>query len=163
MENELPTVHCTVNKKSIVTQVAVTDRLVDLLRNQLGLAGTKEGCSIGECGACTVLLDGEPVKSCMLLALQVEGKHILTIEGLSGPDDTLHPIQQAFIDAGAVQCGFCTPAMVLNAYALLNKVPHPTETQIREAISGTICRCTGYSQIIEAVQLASQRMYPSGK
>ncbi|WP_320128486.1 (2Fe-2S)-binding protein [uncultured Sphaerochaeta sp.] len=163
MENNLQTVHCTVNGKPITKEVALTDRLLDLLRNQLGLTGTKEGCAIGECGACTVLLNGEPVQSCMLLALQVEGKQILTIEGISGPNDTLHPIQQAFLDAGAVQCGFCTPAMVLNAYALLMKTPHPEETDIRQAISGTLCRCTGYSQIIEAVSLASQRMYPSNQ
>jgi carbon-monoxide dehydrogenase small subunit len=133
-------------------------RLLDLLRQRLGLTGTKEGCGIGECGACTVLLDGLPVNSCLVPAAQAEGREILTIEGLEGEDGSLHPIQQAFIDAGAIQCGFCTPAMVLNAYALLEQNPSPEENEIKEAISGTLCRCTGYRQIIEAIILAASRM-----
>jgi carbon-monoxide dehydrogenase small subunit len=151
-------VSCILNHKQISVEIAGGERLLDLLRGKLGLTGTKEGCGIGECGACTVLLDGLPVNSCLVPAAQVRGREILTIEGLRSGDGSLHPIQQAFIDAGAVQCGFCTPAMVLNAYALLKQNPSPQEDDIKKAISGTLCRCTGYRQIIEAIILAASRM-----
>jgi carbon-monoxide dehydrogenase small subunit len=128
------------------------------LREDLRLTGTKVGCEIGVCGSCTVLVDGEPRRSCKLKLKDVDGKHVLTIEGLASSDGSLHPIQQAFIDAGAVQCGFCTPGMVLTAYALLNRNPHPTRIQIRQALKGNLCRCTGYQQIVDAIELAAQRM-----
>jgi carbon-monoxide dehydrogenase small subunit len=147
---------CVVNRKHIMVEIEEGERLLDLLRGRLGLTGTREGCGIGECGACTVLLDGLPVNSCLVPAAQAEGREILTIEGLQAGN--LHPLQQAFIDAGAIQCGFCTPAMVLNAYSLLKQNPNPTEEDIKQAISGTLCRCTGYQQIIEAVILAASRI-----
>jgi carbon-monoxide dehydrogenase small subunit len=147
-----------VNGKPVRAEIDEGARLLDLLRGPLGLTGTKEGCGIGECGACTVLLDGLPVNSCLVPAAQAAGREVLTIEGIRGGDGSLHPLQQAFIDAGAVQCGFCTPAMVLNAYALLKQNPAPSEEDIKKAISGTLCRCTGYRQIIEAIILAVSRM-----
>jgi len=128
--------------------------LVDLLRDVLNLKGTKVGCREGECGVCTVLVNGEPVNSCILPAMKVSGQSVTTIEGLS-KEDELDPIQEAFVDAGAIQCGFCTPAMVLTAKALLEKNPHPDESQIRQSLSGVLCRCTGYSKIVKAVQNAS--------
>lgn len=137
-------------------------RLLDVLREDLNLMGVKEGCGVGECGACTVILNGKAVNSCLILAGQVQGCEIITIEGLEGengepyPKGTLHPLQQAFIDAGAVQCGFCTPGIILSAFALLTENPNPSEDEIKEALSGNLCRCTGYKQIIEAVKLASK-------
>jgi carbon-monoxide dehydrogenase small subunit len=125
--------------------------LLQVLRDDLGLTGTKEGCGTGECGACTVLLDNEPVRSCLLLAVDANGREVTTIEGLSR-DGQPHKIQQAFVDVGAIQCGFCTPGMVLVTKALLDTKPHPTESEIREAISGNLCRCTGYAKIVKAVQ-----------
>ncbi|HSB04459.1 MAG TPA: (2Fe-2S)-binding protein [Thermodesulfobacteriota bacterium] len=125
--------------------------LLRLLREKLGLTGTKEGCGMGECGACTVLLDGTPVHSCLLLAPKVEGREVQTIEGL-GSRESLHPLQQSFIDHGAVQCGFCTPGILMSSKALLEKNPHPTREEVKEAISGHLCRCTGYQQIIEAIE-----------
>jgi aerobic carbon-monoxide dehydrogenase small subunit len=128
--------------------------LVDLLRDVLNLKGTKVGCRQGECGACTVLVNGEPINSCIYPAMKVAGQSVTTIEGLSKGDE-LHPIQQAFLDEGAVQCGYCTPAMVLTAKSFLEKIPHPNESQIRESLSGVLCRCTGYRKIIKAVGKAS--------
>jgi carbon-monoxide dehydrogenase small subunit len=151
-------VSCILNGAPLSAEIGGGERLLDLLRGKLGLTGTKEGCGIGECGACTVLLDGVPVNSCLVPAAQASGREILTIEGIRAGDGSLHPIQQAFIDAGAVQCGFCTPAMVLNAYALLQQNPSPGEEDIKKAISGTLCRCTGYRQIIEGIMLAASRM-----
>ena len=124
--------------------------LLDVLRYELGLTGTKEGCSTGNCGACTVLVDGKAVNSCLVLAVEMEGKEVVTIEGLSEPGK-LHPLQQAFIDEGAVQCGFCTPGVILSAKAFLNSNPHPTENQVRQAIAGNLCRCTGYDKIVRAI------------
>lgn len=132
--------------------------LVDLLRDMLGLKGTKVGCREGECGACTVLLDGEAVNSCILPAAKVEGRSIVTIEGLVNEDGQLHPIQQAFISEGAVQCGFCTPGMILNAKALLDKNPKPSDGEIRSGISGVLCRCTGYRKIVQAIKSSSQAL-----
>lgn len=129
--------------------------LVDLLRDELGLTGTKKGCGLGECGACTVLLDGRPVNSCILLAVEAHGRDVLTIEGL-GSETGLDPIQQAFVDKGAIQCGFCTSGMVLSAKGLLDTHPDPSEQEIREAISGNLCRCTGYQKIVEAIQSVSR-------
>jgi len=131
--------------------------LLELLREDLGLTGTKHGCGEGDCGACVVLLDGEPVNSCLVLALEAAGREVLTVEGLSD-GNRLHPIQQAFVDVGAVQCGYCTPGMVLTARALLARNPRPTEADVRRAISGNLCRCTGYQKIVEAILDASRRM-----
>ena len=128
--------------------------LLQLLRDRLGLTGTKDGCGTGECGACTVLMDGEPVNSCLVLAPQADGHEIMTVEGLT-TDEKLHPIQQAFMDAGAVQCGYCAPGLLLSAKALLDQNPDPTEEEIREAISGNLCRCTGYARIVAAVRIAA--------
>jgi carbon-monoxide dehydrogenase small subunit len=142
-----------VNGKDYNLNIDENTRLIDLLRDELGLLGTKEGCGEGECGACTVIMDGETVTSCLVMAFQAHGSEILTIEGLE-EDGKPHPIQQAFIDAGAVQCGFCTPGMILSAKALLDKNPNPTREEIREGISGNLCRCTGYNKIVDAVELA---------
>jgi aerobic-type carbon monoxide dehydrogenase small subunit (CoxS/CutS family) len=130
--------------------------LLRVLREKLGLTGTKEGCGIGECGACTVLVDGAPVHSCLILTPKVEGREVRTIEGL-GTRNFLHPLQQSFIEHGAVQCGFCTPGMLMSAKALLEKNPHPTKDEVKEAISGHLCRCTGYHQMIEAIIEASTK------
>lgn len=130
-------------------------RLLDWLREDLDLTGAKAGCEIGACGACTVLVDGRPVKSCTRRLKDVAGAEVLTIEGLTPPDGSLHPLQQAFLDAGAVQCGFCTPGMILTAHALLMKNPAPARAEIRQALHGNLCRCTGYQQIIDAVESAA--------
>jgi len=130
--------------------------LVQVLREELGLMGTKEGCNTGNCGACTVLIDGKAVKSCMVLASQAKGKDILTIEGLS--KGGLHPLQQAFIDHFAVQCGYCTPGMIMRAKALLDENPSPTEDEVKLGLSGNFCRCTGYVKIVEAVLAAAEKM-----
>jgi len=135
--------------------------LGEVLREKLGLTGTKEACRCGECGSCTVLVDGKPYLSCSTLAVSVRDKEIFTIEGFS-QNGKLHPIQQAFIDAGAIQCGFCTPGMVLMAKALLDENPSPTEPDIREHLGGNLCRCTGYVKIVEAVLLAAERMGKGG-
>jgi aerobic-type carbon monoxide dehydrogenase small subunit (CoxS/CutS family) len=130
--------------------------LVRVLREKLGLTGTKEGCGIGECGACTVLVDGTPVHSCLILAPKVEGREVQTVEGL-GTRESLHPLQQSFIEHGAVQCGFCTPGMLMSSKALLERNPHPTKEEVKESISGHLCRCTGYHQIIEAIEAVSRK------
>lgn len=132
-------------------------RLVDFLRDELGLTGTKEGCGEGECGACTVIVDGKTVNSCLLLAMQVAGKDIWTIEGVS-KDGKIHPIQQSFIENGAVQCGYCTPGMVLSAKVLLENNSSPNRSEIALALSGNVCRCTGYEKIIDAVEDAAKKM-----
>lgn len=126
--------------------------LMNLLRNEMELTGTKYGCGTGQCGGCTVLVNGEPVLSCLTLALAVDGADILTIEGVAAPDGTLDPIQEAFLDTAAIQCGYCTPGMVLMAKDLLNKNPSPSEDQIREHIKGNLCRCTGYHRIVQAIK-----------
>ena len=131
--------------------------LLDFLREELGLKGTKKGCDSGQCGVCTILMDGKTIDACLVLAIQADGKEILTIEGLS-PGGRLHPLQEAFVEEGAVQCGFCTPGMILSAKALLNEKKDPSEEEIREALSGNLCRCTGYVKIIKAVQKAAAMM-----
>lgn len=137
-----------------IYEVAVTpmDLLVDVIRKELGLTGTKKGCGEGDCGACTVLVDGQPQLSCIMLAIASEGKKITTIEGIAQSDGELHPLQKSFLDHGAVQCGFCTPGMVLSSKALVDRNPNPTEAEIRHALEGNTCRCTGYQLIIEAVE-----------
>ncbi len=138
------------------------DLLVDVIRKKVGLTGTKKGCGQGDCGACTVLVDGKPILSCLTLAITCQGKKITTIEGLTGDTGELHPIQQAFVDYGAVQCGFCTPGMILTAKALLDRIARPTEEEIKRSISGNICRCTGYKKIIEAIEAAGNTISAEG-
>jgi carbon-monoxide dehydrogenase small subunit len=143
------------NGTKIEAEVAPETVLVDLLRDELGLKGTKVGCREGECGCCTVLLEGQPVNSCLLPALKVAGRSVTTIEGLTAENGKLQAIQQAFVDEGAVQCGFCTPGMIMNAKALLDQNPRPTEEEIKQALSGVLCRCTGYQKIVQAVKSAA--------
>ncbi|MBC7081960.1 MAG: (2Fe-2S)-binding protein [Firmicutes bacterium] len=150
-----------VNGGAVEVEVSAEDRLIDVLREGLRLTGTKEGCGIGECGACTVLLDGKPVNSCLVPALQVEGREVETVEGLA-KDGRLHPLQEAFIEHTAVQCGFCTPGMLMAAAALLRENPDPTREDIARAISGNLCRCTGYHQIMSAIESAARRMRAQG-
>jgi carbon-monoxide dehydrogenase small subunit len=140
-----------VNGKELTLKVGPKERLIDTLREQLNLTGTKEGCSIGECGACTVILNGEAVSSCLILTGQIGGSEVLTIEGLEVAGK-LDPLQKAFIDYQAVQCGFCTPGMLMSAKALLMKNPHPSREEIKTSLEGNLCRCTGYEQIIEAIE-----------
>lgn len=146
-----------VNEKDYEVEVDGSMKLVAVLRDKLKLMGTKVGCGEGECGACTIIMDGETVASCLVLAFQADGSKITTIEGVGGETGD-HPIQKAFVEVGAVQCGFCIPGMILSAKALLDKIADPTEEEIREAISGNICRCTGYEKIVKAIQLAAQRI-----
>jgi len=146
----------TVNGEPVEVAVDPTWTLLRVIREELGLTGTKEGCGIGDCGACTVLMEGKPVNSCLVLALQAEGKEVRTVEGL-GTEENLDPLQESFIKYGAVQCGFCTPGMLISARALLDKNPHPTTEEIKVAISGNLCRCTGYVKIIQAIQQAAQQ------
>ena len=143
------------NGEPIQVEIEPHLTLLQLLREQLELTGTKEGCGMGECGACTVLLDGKTINSCIFPAVEVEGKSITTIEGIADGKGGLHPIQKAFIEHGAIQCGFCTPGMVLSVKALLDEIPKPTEEEIRNGIAGNLCRCTGYLQIVQAVKAAS--------
>jgi len=149
------TVTFQINGERRTETVAPTMTLLELIRDQLHLTGTKEGCGIGECGACTVLLDGAPVTACLVLAAEVDGAEIRTIEG-ELKNGQLSDLQQAFIDAGAVQCGFCTPGMIMSARGLLNRNPHPTDAEIIEAIAGNLCRCTGYEAVIDAIRDASR-------
>jgi carbon-monoxide dehydrogenase small subunit len=151
----------TVNGREIVREIDPHLRLLDFLREELHLTGTKEGCGEGECGACTVLVDGEAVNACLLFAVQVEGAEILTIEGLAD-GRTLHPIQQAYVETGATQCGFCTPGFVMATYALLRRTPEPSDEEIRVALEGNLCRCTGYTKIMDAVRLAARRWKEAG-
>lgn len=143
-----------VNDQPVEVAVAPNTTLVDLLRYELGLTGTKKGCDLGDCGACTVILDGRAVNACLVLAVQADGCKVQTIEGLQ-ESDGMHPLQAAFVEKGAIQCGFCSPGMILSAKNLLDRHPHPSEAEIRRAVSGNLCRCTGYQKIIEAIQSAS--------
>ncbi len=138
--------------------VAVRPRLLlsELLRERLGLTGTKEGCGTGDCGACTVFVEGRPLNACLTLAVEVDGRQVTTIEGIASSGVTLHPVQQAFVDKGALQCGYCTPGMVMSAVHLLREHPEPDEAAIRKALDGNLCRCTGYNKIVEAIEAASQ-------
>jgi carbon-monoxide dehydrogenase small subunit len=145
-----------INGKEIEVAGALQEkRLIEFLREDLDLTGAKNACDIGACGACTVLLDDEPMRMCLKRVKDCEGRRVLTIEGMAGEDGALHPLQQAFVDAGAIQCGFCTPGMVLTAHAFLLKNPRPTRDQIRRAIYHNLCRCTGYQQIIDAIEQAA--------
>ena len=146
----------TLNHQPIAVDASPDITLLALLRDQLGLTGTKEGCEVGECGTCSVILDGRLVNSCLLLAPQVAGREIITIEGIRGPDGDPNDMQENFINYGAVQCGFCIPGMILAGEALLMNNPHPTRQEIREAISGNLCRCTGYQQIVDAIEATAE-------
>lgn len=148
-------VKLTVNGKEHKLKVGSQERLLDTIREQLKLTGTKEGCSVGECGACTVIVDDQAVNSCMVLTAQVDGSEIITVEGLESKSG-LHPLQKAFIEKQAVQCGFCTPGMLMSALALLNTNPEPSKEEIKTALEGNLCRCTGYQQIIDAVEMAAE-------
>ncbi len=146
-----------VNGEAVEIAVAAHKTLLELLREDLRLTGTKHGCELGECGACAVLLDGKPVLSCLVLALECDGAEVVTVEGLAR-DARLHPLQEAFADCGATQCGYCTPGFLVTAKALLDEKPQATRGEIAEALSGNLCRCTGYIQIFEAVELAAAKM-----
>lgn len=148
---------CKINEKHMEIHGPSDRRVVDILREDLGLTGTKEGCGAGECGACTILVDGEPRLSCLMMAAQLQDKTVTTIEGI-GDSNALHPVQEAFIELGAVQCGFCTPGMVLSAVHLLERQPAPDRNRIRVALSGNLCRCTGYVKIVDAVEAAARAM-----
>lgn len=150
-----------INGEMIEKNVEKTTTLVDFIREDLGLTGTKKGCEEGECGACTVLLDGKTVNSCMIYAPKIDGSELLTIEGL-GNREKLHPLQKTFIEEGAVQCGYCTPGMLLSAKFLLDNNPSPSEDEVREAISGNLCRCTGYSKIVKAIMKAAKLLNEGG-
>jgi carbon-monoxide dehydrogenase small subunit len=147
----------TLNGKTTTLDVEPDRRVVDILREDFGLTGTKESCGTGECGACTILVDGRSRLSCLMLAAQLQDRTIGTIEGLS-PDDRPHPLQKAFVEHGAVQCGFCSPGMILSSTALLQQNPAPTREEIRDGLSGNLCRCTGYQKIIDAVDAAAREM-----
>ncbi len=150
---------CTVNHEPVDLLADDYKTLLEVLREDLGLTGTKHGCELGECGACAVLVDDEPVLSCLLLAVESEGRHIQTVEGLASGGQ-LHPLQECFADLGAAQCGYCIPGMLMTAKALLDREPHPSRERIREALSGNLCRCTGYLQIVEAVEAAARKADP---
>jgi carbon-monoxide dehydrogenase small subunit len=150
-----------VNGEELEVAFAPYKTLLEVLREDLRLTGTKHGCELGECGACAVLLDGEPVLACLVLGVECEGREIVTVEGLGG-DGRLDPLQEAFADLGATQCGYCTPGILVTARALLDRVPDPAREQIREALSGNLCRCTGYQQIFEAVEAAMATERPAG-
>jgi aerobic carbon-monoxide dehydrogenase small subunit len=148
----------TVNGESVEVAVEPTAMLLDVLRDELGLTGAKDSCGRGECGSCTVILEDKAVDSCIIPVMKAAGKEVWTIEGLAGKGGKLHPIQETFIEYGAIQCGYCTPGMVLSAKALLDENPHPTEHEVKIALSGNLCRCTGYTKILAAVQAAAQRI-----
>jgi len=155
MEKQL--IQLRVNGEDHDVVVSPNETLVEVLRDRLELTGTKMGCGEGACGTCTVLLDGKPVRSCLTLAVEVQGKEIVTIEGLA-EGAKLHPVQEAFMEHGAIQCGFCSPGMILTGKALLDENPHPTEEEVRRAISGVVCRCTGYAKIVEAIMAAADAL-----
>lgn len=151
----------TVNGEEHEVEVPARRLLADLLRDDLNLTGTKRGCETAVCGACTVHVDGEPVKSCLMLALQVRGRNVTTIEGLSDVGGQLHPMQQAFMEHGGLQCGYCTPGMIMTAIALLKQIPRPTAEQVRAGLSGNLCRCTGYVGIVDSILAAAEKMPPA--
>ncbi len=147
----------TVNGQVYEVPVNPNQTLVDVIRYDLGLTGTKKGCEVGACGSCTVIMDGRPVNSCLVLAVQANGREIQTIEGLE-TEEGLHPLQEAFVEEGAIQCGFCSPGMILSAKGLLDRRPDPSEAEIRTALSGNLCRCTGYQKIVDAVSRAAKKL-----
>jgi aerobic-type carbon monoxide dehydrogenase small subunit (CoxS/CutS family) len=149
-------IHFALNGHEVSVEVESNKMLLKVIRDKFELTGTKEGCGQGECGACTVLVDGIPVNSCLFPAFEVQGKSVTTIEGLVREGNVLHPVQQAFAEKGAIQCGFCSPGMIMSAKALLDEIPNPTDEQIRRAISGNLCRCTGYVQIVDAIKEAGK-------
>ena len=163
MSERLYPVRFEINGKRVEAEVPSRQTLVDFLRDTLRLTGTHVGCEHGICGACSILLDGAPVRSCLVYAVQVDGSAITTIEGLSNPDGTPGALQDAFCEAHALQCGYCTPAMIVASHALLSANPAPTEAEIRDAIGGNLCRCTGYQQIVDAVQLAAGKLSKAAK
>ncbi len=146
-----------VNGEIYDVSVKPNETLLDVIRDRLELTGTKKGCDTGQCGSCTVLLEGKPINSCLVLAVEAHGKDILTVEGLA-KNDQFHPLQEAFVQEGAVQCGYCTPGMLLSAKALLDENPNPTEEKVKEAIAGNLCRCTGYVKIVKAILTAAQKI-----
>lgn len=162
MKDQRYAVSVNVNGEQVQRQVEVRLLLSDFLRHELGLTGTHVGCEHGVCGACTVLFDGAPIRSCLILAVQADGHAIQTVEGLSPGPDHLHPLQEAFWEAHGLQCGFCTPGFLMTLVPFLEGNPNPTEGEIREAISGNLCRCTGYQHIVEAVKMAADRMQSEG-
>ena len=151
-------IRLTVNGDTHTMLVETRRTLLEVLREQLGLTGTKEMCNKGDCGACTVILDGRPVLSCLTLAVEADGKEVLTIEGLATAPGHPHPLQKAFVEHGAIQCGYCSPGFIMSAKALLDKNAHPTRDEIKEAISNHMCRCTGYVQIVEAIEAAANEI-----
>ena len=153
-ERQFKRIRCTINGRPVDTMVDVRASLTDLLRNDFSLTSVKKGCEVGECGACTVLIDGETYNSCIYLAVWAEGRSIVTVDGLLGPDGSLSPIQQAFVDEGAIQCGFCTPGIILSAQELIDRGEPLTDEQLRRALAGHLCRCTGYENIFKAVRKA---------
>lgn len=151
----------TVNGKPERIEVRPSETLLEMIREKLHLTGAKEGCGMGECGACTVIMDGVTVNSCLVLAVEADGKSIVTVEGV-GSKEKLHPVQEAFVEHSGMQCGFCTPGMIVSGTYLLKKYPRPTEQQIREGIAGNFCRCTGYTKIIESIDAAARKMSGGG-
>lgn len=153
-ERQFKRIRCTINGRAVDTMVDVRASLTDLLRNDFSLTSVKKGCEVGECGACTVLIDGETYNSCIYLAVWADGRSIVTVDGLLGPDGSLSPIQQAFVDEGAIQCGFCTPGIILSVQELIDRGEPLTDEQLRRALAGHLCRCTGYENIFKAVRKA---------
>jgi aerobic carbon-monoxide dehydrogenase small subunit len=151
-------IRLTINGETRELAIEPYRTLLDVLRNEAGLTGTKKGCDVGDCGACTVLVDGNPVNSCLMLGVEADGAEVVTIEGLQPAPDRLHALQEAFIRHGGAQCGFCTPGMIMMAAALLSENPSPTEEEIRFGIAGNICRCTGYTKIVEAIRAAAKEL-----
>lgn len=151
-------VSCTINREARELAIEPFRSLLDVLRNEAALTGTKKGCDVGDCGACTVILDGKPVNSCLVLGVEVQGATITTIEGLQSSPDHLHPLQESFMTCGGAQCGFCTPGILMMAKALLDENPKPTDDEIRFGLAGNICRCTGYTKILDAVHQAAEQM-----